>query len=392
MYQGLFPLPVWGYVVVTLLLTHITIIGITLFLHREQTHHALDLHPVVSHFLRFWLWMTTGVVTREWVAIHRKHHAKCETAEDPHSPRVRGLRKVLWQGTELYRAAAADPEIVAKYGKGTPDDWLERNLYAGRSLHGISLMLVINVVLFGPIGLTIWAVQMLWSPFWAAGVINGVGHYWGYRNFNSRDGSVNIVPWGILIGGEELHNNHHAFLNSAKLSSRPWEFDIGWFYIRVLERCGLATVRKYAARPNIDSSPVPLDLDSVQALTVNRAYLFADYRRRVLRPVLRAEIKQVRGDLRGLYKQVGRKLLNGLAARGDCARSSVDEVLARCPTLRSVHEQRKRLEAIWDNYAVSQEWRLQALRDWCAEAEASGVEALRRFTPLLRSYRLANAG
>ncbi|MGD8709946.1 MAG: fatty acid desaturase, partial [Ectothiorhodospiraceae bacterium] len=237
---AIFELPIWGYVLVTLVLTHVTIIGVTVYLHRHQAHRALDLHPAVAHFFRFWLWLTTGMATREWVAVHRKHHAKCETEADPHSPQVLGLRKVLWEGAELYRAAAADRQTLADYGHGTPDDWLERRIYGAHSNYGPTLMALINLALFGPIGLSIWAVQMLWIPFWAAGVVNGVGHALGYRNFEPVDASTNVSPLGIVIGGEELHNNHHAFASSAKFATRPGEFDIGWMYIRGLQAIGLA--------------------------------------------------------------------------------------------------------------------------------------------------------
>ncbi len=246
--DGLIELPWWGYVLVALALTHVTIASVTIFLHRAQAHRALDLHPVVSHFFRFWLWLTTGIVTKEWASIHRKHHAKCETAEDPHSPQVLGIRKVLLEGAELYRAEAKNQDTLERYGRGTPDDWLEHKLYTPHSSLGIALMLVIDVALFGPIGLSIWAVQMLWIPLFAAGVINGLGHYWGYRNFACEDASTNILPWGILIGGEELHNNHHAYGSSARLSNRWYEFDIGWAYIRILEIFGLASVKKVAPK------------------------------------------------------------------------------------------------------------------------------------------------
>ncbi|MEW8396853.1 MAG: fatty acid desaturase, partial [Candidatus Thiodiazotropha sp.] len=227
MFNGLFDLSLSGFILLTLVLTHITIVSVTVYLHRHQAHRALDLHPLLSHFFRFWLWLTTGMVTREWVAIHRKHHAKCETESDPHSPQTRGLGKVLWQGAELYQEEAGNPETLERYGKGTPDDWLERKLYQRHNYSGILLLLLLEIILLGPAGITLWAIQMIWIPFWAAGVINGIGHYWGYRNFEIPNASTNIVPWGIFIGGEELHNNHHAFASSAKLSNRWWEFDLG---------------------------------------------------------------------------------------------------------------------------------------------------------------------
>lgn len=276
MYNGLFDLPWWGYVLVALALTHVTIVSVTVFLHRHQAHRALELHALPSHFFRFWLWLTTGMVTKEWAAIHRKHHAKCETAEDPHSPQTRGLHKVLWEGAELYRAEAKNVETLQRYGHGTPDDWLERKVYR-HSILGVAIMLVIDLVAFGPLGLTIWAVQMAWIPFWAAGVVNGVGHFWGYRNYDCDDASRNLLPWGILIGGEELHNNHHSFATSAKLSAKWYEFDIGWMYIRLLELLGLAKVKKTIPRPRFgEVKPVP-DLDTLQAIVTHRYDVMTRY-------------------------------------------------------------------------------------------------------------------
>ncbi len=277
--HGLVDLPWWGYVAVALILTHVTIAAVTIFLHRSQAHRALDLHPIVSHFFRFWLWLTTGMVTKEWVAIHRKHHAKVETPDDPHSPQTRGIETVFWKGTELYRAESNNLETVDKYGHGTPDDWIERNLYTRFSWQGVGLMLAVNLVLFGPIGATIWAVQMMWIPVTAAGIINGIGHYWGYRNFACADASTNIVPWGIVIGGEELHNNHHAYGTSAKLSSQWYEFDIGWLYIRTLAALRLATVRKVAPALRIDAAKATPDLATLQAVITHRYHVATSYAR-----------------------------------------------------------------------------------------------------------------
>ena len=249
MLNGLLPLPVWGYIILALVLTHITIVSVTLYLHRHQAHRALDLHPIVSHFFRFWLWLTTGMETKQWVAIHRKHHAKVETEGDPHSPKIYGIKKVLWEGAELYRAECPNEETMRIYGHNTPDDWIERNLYSRFSAAGPTTMFIINFVLFGFAGMAIWAVQMAWIPFFAAGVINGIGHWWGYRNYETEDTSSNIVPFGILIGGEEMHNNHHAFASSARFSNKWWEFDIGWMYIQLMQAIGLAKVKKVASRP-----------------------------------------------------------------------------------------------------------------------------------------------
>src|SRR6266550_3625102 len=276
---GLISVPWWGYVVVALALTHVTIAAVTIYLYRSQAHRGLDLHPAASHFFRFWLWLTTGMVTKEWVAIHRKHHAKVETDEDPHSPQKRGIDTVLLQGAELYRAESKNRETLDKYGHGTPDDWLERNLYERYSWQGVGVMLAIDLMLFGPIGATIWAVQMMWIPVTAAGVINGIGHFWGYRNFACKDASRNIVPWGILIGGEELHNNHHAYGTSAKLSSQWYEFDLGWAYIRGLEALGLAKVRKVAPRIKFDREKLNADLETLQSVITHRYAVMTRYAR-----------------------------------------------------------------------------------------------------------------
>jgi len=290
MINGLLDLSPWQVVGATLLMTHLTIISVTVFLHRHQAHRALELHPLMSHLFRLWLWLTTGMRTREWVAIHRKHHVKCETEEDPHSPQVLGLKRVMWQGAELYRQEAEVSETLEKYGKGTPDDWLERHVYH-YSFAGIGLMMLIDLLLFGAAGLTVWAVQMVWIPFWAAGVINGVGHYWGYRNYECPDASTNIAPWGILIGGEELHNNHHTFPNSAKLSSKRWEFDIGWMYIRLMEMLGLARVKKVARRPLLGEPKPTLDMDTVRAVLTHRFQVMSHYSRDVILPVCHMELK-----------------------------------------------------------------------------------------------------
>ena len=293
--HGLWDLSFWGYVGVTLLLTHITIASVTIFLHRHQAHRSLDLHPLPSHFFRFWLWMTTGMVTKEWAAIHRKHHAKCETPEDPHSPQTRGLSTVFWTGAELYRAESENAETMTKYGHGTPDDWIERNVYTRFSVLGVSLMLIIDVVLFGALGAAVWALQMAWIPVTAAGIINGIGHYWGYRNFECQDASTNISPWGILIGGEELHNNHHTYPTSAKLSVKPYEFDIGWLYIRILSALGLAHVKKRP--PRIAYGDVkPADVNTLEAIIANRYEVMAGYAREVRRAA-RSEIAGLGSEL-----------------------------------------------------------------------------------------------
>jgi stearoyl-CoA desaturase (delta-9 desaturase) len=376
-------------IVLTLVLTHITIVSVTVFLHRHQAHRALELHPILSHFFRFWLWLTTGMVTREWVAIHRKHHAKCETDNDPHSPQTRGLSKVLWQGAELYQQEAKNLQTLERYGKGTPDDWLERNLYTPHNYTGIALLLVAEVILLGPTGITLWALQMIWIPFWAAGVINGIGHYWGYRNFEIPNAATNILPWGVFIGGEELHNNHHAFGSSAKLSNRWWEFDLGWFYIRLFSLLGLARVLKIAPRRALVTERPQLDMEAIKALTVNRLQLLSDYRRTVLKPVFRDEIRQAKRPLRRLYRSARRLVRRDSLLLSDSDLTQLKEILDTNAVLDKVYHFKLRLQAIWEQQASSHDKRLEALSEWCAQAEASGVEALQEFVSILRSYGMA---
>ncbi|UHD18540.1 DesA family fatty acid desaturase [Thiocapsa bogorovii] len=385
---GMLDVDILTAVLVTLGMTHITIVAVTVYLHRAQAHRALDLHPAVSHFFRFWLWLTTGMVTKEWVGIHRRHHAKCETAEDPHSPQVLGLRKVLGEGAELYAQAAKDRAAVERYGQGTPDDWLERRLYSRFSWQGIALMLILDVVLFGVYGIVIWAVQMLWIPIFAAGVINGVGHYFGYRNFEPPDASTNIVPWGILIGGEELHNNHHAFPSSARLSSKRWEFDIGWMYIRILQALRLAKVRRVAPNPLVVPGKSQLDLETLRAVITSRMHVFARYGKEVMGPVSREELCRDAEHCKRLVRHARRLLLMEGKRLDVAARNSLEQLLAKSQTLATVYQFRERLQEIWDRKAPSQEALLHALQDWCQQAEATGIHALERFSKNLRGFAL----
>ena len=376
----LWNLPWWGYVVITLALTHVTIASVTIFLHRHQAHRALDLHPAVSHFFRFWLWLTTGMITKAWASIHRKHHAKCETAEDPHSPQVMGLKKVFFEGAELYRAEAKNKETLEKYGHGTPDDWMERNVYTPHSAKGIVLMLLIDIALFGPIGITIWAVQMIWIPLTAAGIINGVGHYWGYRNFASEDASTNISPWGILIGGEELHNNHHAYGTSARLSNKWYEFDIGWLYIRILEKLGLATVRKVAPVVKWQPAKPIVDLSTLQAVITHRYDVMTRYAR-----LMNAQIKDHLPQ--GMNVAKLREWLHlAPAALKQEEKAEVDMALAKNDKLAKLYHMRQELTHIWERSTLSKEQLVKNLEDWCHKAEASGIEALKEFSYKLRSY------
>jgi stearoyl-CoA desaturase (Delta-9 desaturase) len=385
--HGLSPLPWWGYVLATLILTHITIASVTIFLHRSQAHRGLDLHPVVSHFFRFWLWLTTGMVTKEWVAIHRKHHAKVETDEDPHSPQTRGIRTVLLEGAELYRKESKNLETLEKYGHGTPDDWLERNLYTPYSWQGVGVMLVIDLLLFGPIGATIWAVQMMWIPVTAAGIINGIGHYWGYRNFACKDASTNIIPWGIIIGGEELHNNHHAYGSSAKLSSQWYEFDIGWMYIRILQNLKLATIRKVAPRLKSDPSKANPDLATLHAVITHRYAVVTTYAR-TLKAACAAEFASLRDRRSNVptLRCIKRWLSVDPATLSETERSRLAEALAHSKVLQQVYSMRQDLVALWERSTESSEQLLARLQDWCHRAEGSGIAPLAQFSLQLRRY------
>jgi stearoyl-CoA desaturase (delta-9 desaturase) len=394
MIEGLIALPWWGYIVVALVFTHITIASVTIYLHRHQAHRALDLHPAVSHFFRFWLWLTSGMVTKEWAAIHRKHHAKCETAEDPHSPQVLGIRKVLREGSELYRAEAKNQETLDKYGHGTPSDWIERHLYTAHSAKGIALMFILNVLLFGPIGITIWAVQMMWIPITAAGIINGIGHYWGYRNYEAADASTNIVPWGILIGGEELHNNHHTFASSAKLSSKWWEFDIGWLYIRTLETFGLARVKKIPPELTYDKAKDHIDLETVKAVITARFVVMAQFAREVMARVHRDELRNLDPNDKTrltLLKPIRRLMVREPRLLDEAARIRLQKALEQNQALHTVYAMKQKLADVWQRSATTQENLIQALQDWCHEAEATGIHALREFSNKLRTYSLVQA-
>jgi stearoyl-CoA desaturase (delta-9 desaturase) len=384
--HGLLNFSALGIIIATLVLTHITIASVTIYLHRHQSHNSLTLHPIINHFFRFWLWLTTGMMTKQWVAIHRKHHVKCETPDDPHSPQVLGIKKVLLEGSELYRAEAENQETLEKYGKGTPDDWLERNIYSRFPFLGITLMLFADVLLFGVIGITVFAIQMLWIPIFAAGVINGIGHFWGYRNFEPSDASRNIIPWGILIGGEELHNNHHAYPASARLSNKWWEFDIGWFYIRLMNLFGLAKIKKTAPRIKYKTEKQAIDIETVRAIIHNRFHIVKLYGRKVIRPVLRAERQTANDYCRVLYRRV-RKLMTREDIRlDDKAIAAINEATSQSQTLATVYEFKQRLKELWINTAQNHTKRVQRLQNWCTEAEKTGIAALQDFASYLRGY------
>ena len=380
----------WQIVLYTLLTTHVTIAGVTIFLHRAQAHRALDLHPLPSHFFRLWLWLGTGMVTKEWVAIHRKHHAKCETEEDPHSPQTRGIKKVLLEGSELYRSEAKNQETLAKFGHGTPDDWIERNLYTRYSWQGVGLMLIINLFLFGAIGATVWAVQMIWIPITAAGIVNGIGHWWGYRSFEAPDASRNVVPWGIVIGGEELHNNHHTYPTSAKLSVKPYEFDIGWMYIRGLEILGLATVRKTPPQLKLGAVKLVADDKTLEAIIANRYEVMASYARG-LRRASRAEVARLKSEgAAGTAKLANMRIARRWLHRDDdkiphAVKEQVAEAAAVSPYLAKLVAMREELGMLWTRTGVSADQLVGDLQVWLRKADECGIAALQEFALRVRA-------
>ena len=391
MQLALFDLPWWGYMLVALGLTHVTIAAVTIFLHRHQAHRAMSLHPIVSHFFRFWLWLTTGMVTKEWVAIHRKHHAKSDTPEDPHSPQTYGICHVLFAGSELYHAEAKNRDTLARYGYGTPDDWLERHLYGKHTEVGVGILLVIEVALFGAIGLTVWALQMLWIPFFAAGVVNGIGHYWGYRSFVTPDASRNIIPWGVLIGGEELHNNHHAYITSARLSNRWWEFDIGWMYIRLLEMMRLATVHRVAPKLRFNPGKTRCDNQTLQAILTHRFDVLSRFAKSLQRTIIE-EIQELRARaVPGLQEAKTLVAIKHWLQKEDgdlpeSEREALGQALHSSIGLRTIFAMRQELASLWNRSTASQEQLVKQLEDWCQCAEASGICALQEFSRKLRCY------
>ena len=391
--HGLVQATGWQVLVFTLVVTHLTIASVTIFLHRAQAHRALELGPLPSHFFRFWLWLTTGMVTKEWVAIHRKHHAKCETVDDPHSPITRGIKTVLLQGSELYRTEAKVQETLDKYGHGTPDDWLERHVYTGRSWQGVGLMLIIDVLLFGAIGATVWAVQMAWIPVTAAGIINGIGHYWGYRNFEASDASTNIFPWGLIIGGEELHNNHHTYPTSAKLSVKPFEFDIGWGYIRAMEMLGMAQVRKVPPKLELGAVKPVADSQTLEGIIANRYEVMARYASE-LKVAVSGELERLRREgAENSMRWVNMNLAKAWLHRDDDkipqgVKPQLQKALGDSPTLSTLVSMREELRQLWTRKSVGADQLVTDLQAWCRNAEDSGIAALRRFSLELRAVKV----
>ena len=387
--QGLVQLPWWGYLILALSLSHATIACVTLFLHRSQAHRSVDFHPAVNHVMRFWLWLTTGMITKEWVAIHRKHHAKCETTDDPHSPAFKGIRSVLLRGADLYRDETYNEETMRNYGRGTPSDALERRLYSRHPSVGIASLLVVEYALFGFFGITLWALQMMWIPFFAAGVVNGLGHFGGYRNFATDDDSTNFSNVGLLIGGEEMHNNHHAFPSSAKFSMKWWEFDVGWLYIRVLRALGLARVLRLAPMPERGAAQNGLlDMKTAAALFHSRLHVMREYAATVVVPVVRAELAVAEGAHRQLLLRAKRAMLRHERHVSAKDRAMLKRVLLRNPKLKQVHEFNNKLHELWGAHHGDDHHLCDSLRAWCLQAEATGLYKLQEFSRRIQGYAL----
>ena len=386
LYKGFLDASFGTMVLYTLVMTHITIVSVTVYLHRYSAHRALELHPVLKHFFRFWLWLTTGMLTKEWTAVHRKHHVHCETEDDPHSPQIFGLKKVLWQGAELYGVTAAQPEVLDRFGKGTPDDWVERNLYSKFKISGVGTMMVIDLALFGVAGLSVWAIQMVWIPFLAAGVINGVGHYWGYRNFECPDAARNLVPWGLLIGGEELHNNHHTYPNSAKFSVKAWEFDLGWVWISLFKLFGLA--RPLSTGPIVEkvAGKSLIDKDTLWAVLNDRFRVMANYAERVVAPAVEHEVQRADAATRAVLMRAKTLLTREETLVDEAGRNDITRAVDGSPALKTIYEMKQRLQSVWARRGGDAEVLLGDFKQWCIDAEATGIHALREFVVDLKSY------
>ncbi|MEY4317149.1 MAG: hypothetical protein RI902_957 [Pseudomonadota bacterium] len=388
MIHGLVDFTGWQVLIAALVFTHITIASVTIYLHRHSAHRSLDLHPIPSHFFRFWLWLTTGQVTKEWTAVHRKHHAKCEQAEDPHSPHVHGIKTVLFTGAELYRKECKNLDTLARFGHGTPDDWIERNLYTRFSWQGVALMLIVNLALFGVLGLSVWALQMMWIPITAAGIINGAAHYWGYRNFEAPDASTNISPWGIIIGGEELHNNHHTYPTSAKLSVKPYEFDLGWLYIRILETCGMATVKKTPPKLAFGDIQPVADEKTLEAVIANRYEVMANYARQ-LRLALKQEIDSLNArPSESVLAAAKRWMHRDVEKVPPVVLTQLELARAALPKIDTMVQMREELRQLWLNTHHSRAQLALDLQAWCKRAENSGIAALQEFSMHLRAARV----
>jgi len=376
------------YVVYTLVVTHITIVCITLYLHRGVCHSAIEIRPVLAHFFRFWLWLTTSMRTADWVAIHRKHHAKVETIEDPHSPAFYGISTVFLQGADLYHEEKNNKETIDKYSQNCPTDWIEEKLYTGRNNLGILLLFIANIILFGVVGIIIWSIQMAWTPIFAAGGINGAGHYWGYRNFDTNDDSTNMSPLALIIGGEELHNNHHAFPTAAKFSLKPWEFDIGWLYIKIFSLLGQVRVKRLATKTIISSPNNSLDSETGYALLKSKITVITNYTRNVLKPILYDETRNAKNDIKKLLRQSKNTLARQPNRISNQDTTRLQEIFKECSSLQTVYHLRNQLYDILHARNTEHENFIETLNRWCEDAKSTGIDCLNDFSDSLKGYKV----
>jgi stearoyl-CoA desaturase (delta-9 desaturase) len=363
-------------IIYTLVMTHISIVAVTLYLHRCQAHRSFSMHPALAHFFRFWLWLTTGTVTKEWAAVHRKHHGRSEGADDPHSPMQHGLWTVLIKGYELYKKETLNNETLSQFGAGTPDDWIERKIYTPYSSLGILILLFINYFLFGLLGVSCWFIQMLWMPFFSAGVINGIAHYYGYRNFDSADSAVNISPIGILIGGEELHNNHHAFPSSPKLSVKSWEFDIGWFYLKIFEFFNLVHLKKNNSPIETASSEISL----ITKLLSKKTTLMTDFSKKVINPLIQLHLKN------NSTKKIKLKNLLKLSYWRAHQKENLEHYMGQLNeigTLKEVLEIWERFNKLWENRNCSNSELILQVKTWMTDALSLNIQPLSNFVQSL---------
>ncbi|MEC9205752.1 MAG: fatty acid desaturase [Pseudomonadota bacterium] len=376
------------YLIYTLVVTQITIMCITLYLHRGVCHSAIEIKPVLAHFFRFWLWLTTSMKTADWVAIHRKHHAKVETIDDPHSPAVYGINTVLFRGADLYAEEKANPETIEKYSQNCPTDWIEKKIYSGKSNLGILLLFIFNIILFGVVGIIIWAIQMMWTPIFAAGGINGAGHYYGYRNFDTSDDSTNIMPLAFVIGGEELHNNHHAFPTAAKFSYKPWEFDIGWFYIKIFSILKLVKVKRLAPKTIIEKTNKELDSDTSYALIRSKITVITNYTKKVIKPVLKRESKNANNELKKLIKKSKVSFIKQPDRISNQSIIDLQKIFNESKTLSIVYELKNKLYSILNERNMRGEKLSQTINEWCLEAKSNGIDCLDEFCESLKGYKV----
>ena len=376
------------YLIYTLVVTQITIMSITLFLHRGVCHSAIEIKPILSHFFRFWLWLTTSMKTADWVAIHRKHHAKVETIDDPHSPIVHGINTVLFRGADLYNEERGNKETIEKYSKNCPNDWIEQKIYSGKSNFGILILFVLNIFLFGVVGIIIWAIQMMWTPIFAAGGINGAGHYYGYRNFDTPDESTNLIPFAIFIGGEELHNNHHAFATSAKFSSKPWEFDIGWLYIKIFSILGLVKIKRLALNTIVEKTDKELDSETAYVLLRSKIMVITNYTKKVIKPILKRESKAASNELKKLIKKSKNSFIRQPDRISNQSITDLQKIFDESVSLSVVYNFKNKLHDILNNKYTELEKFKETIEGWRLEAKKEGIDYLDEFSDSLKGYKI----